>query len=494
MGAEFIDYILADRFVIPEVQQSNYMEKVVYLPDTFQSAARRHIAEHTPSRRELGLPEAGFVFCCFNNTYKIHPEMFDIWMRLLSRVERSVLWLFSANEAVEANLRREAGARGVDPDRLIFAQRVPHAEYLARYRQADLFLDTLPYNAGTTASDALWAGLPILTCPGRSFVSRMAGSLLRASGLPELVADDLADYEALALRLATERDELVDLRHRLELNRATQPLFDVERFRRNVEAAYTKMWEIWQRRESPAAFAVEPKEEGDGAVAAPAVAVRPLSPMPAIAKEPAAPGSQQEPPIEKKLLHVGCGVANPGTLPALFRAPEWREVRLDIDPACQPDILASMTSMSNVDTASYDAIFSSHNLEHLYPHEVPLALKEFNRVLAPNGFVVVTLPDLQSVAQLVAEDKLEDTAYVSPAGPIAPLDMLYGHRASLANGNLFMAHRTGFTAKTLANALRHAGFTQVGVTREGPFGLRAVAYRQVQTGGAPGVDGAGLVS
>jgi len=263
MGAEFMNYILADRFVIPEDVQSCYTEQVVYLPDTFQCAARREIAERTPSRRELGLPEAGFVFCCFNNSYKIHPELFDIWMRLLTHVEGSVLWLFKANESVEGNLRREAEARGVSPERLRFAPRVPPAQYLAQYRQADLFLDTLPYNAGTTASDALWAGLPVLTCAGRSFVSRMAGSLLRAVGLPELITENLADYEALALRLATHRDELAALKQKLARNRLTQPLFNVDRFRRHIEAAYQHMWETWQRGEPPAAFAVEPIETGD---------------------------------------------------------------------------------------------------------------------------------------------------------------------------------------------------------------------------------------
>lgn len=185
--------------------------------------------------------------------------------------------------------------------------------------------------------------------------------------------------------------------------------------------------------------------------------------------------------MPKRLLHVGCGPANPANLPPLFRTTDWQEVRLDIDPTCAPDIVGSMTDMATVETGSFAAVFSSHNLEHLYPHEVPRALREFCRVLATDGFALLTMPDLQSVAVLVAQDKLEDIAYESPGGPIAPLDMLYGHRPSLARGNLFMAHRTGFTAKTLTKALFAAGFAQVAVRRDGQFGLWAIAYKQPQT-------------
>ncbi|MCM8594070.1 glycosyltransferase family 41 protein, partial [Accumulibacter sp.] len=217
MGAESIDYILADRFVIPEAHEPFYAEKVVRLPDTFQCCPPRPVADATPARREAGLPEKGFVFCCFNNSYKINPQMFDIWMRLLKQVEGSVLWLSKANQEVVGNLRREAQGRGVDADRLVFASRVTGLdEHLARQRLADLFLDTLPYNAHTTAGDALWAGLPVLTCLGNAFAGRVAASLLHAVGLPELVTDSLADYEALAQRLATRPDEYAAIREKLE--------------------------------------------------------------------------------------------------------------------------------------------------------------------------------------------------------------------------------------------------------------------------------------
>jgi predicted O-linked N-acetylglucosamine transferase (SPINDLY family) len=258
MGADFIDYIIADKIVLPFDRQPHYAEKIVQLSDSYQVNDRqRDIAAHTPTRAEAGLPDAGFVFCCFNNNYKITAAMFDLWMRLLADVPGSVLWLLRETADAETNLRREAKARGVDPARLVFAGRLKLDEHLARHRLADVFLDTLPYNAHTTASDALWAGLPVLTCQGQAFASRVAGSLLNAVGLPELVTHSLADYEALARRLATDAALLGALRAKLAQNRDTHALFNTDRFRRHIEAAYVRMWEIWQRGEAPQNFAVE---------------------------------------------------------------------------------------------------------------------------------------------------------------------------------------------------------------------------------------------
>ncbi|HYM33213.1 MAG TPA: tetratricopeptide repeat protein [Candidatus Cybelea sp.] len=259
-GADFIDYILVDPFVVPADQQPFFSERLVHLPDCYQvNDSKRAIADITPNRAEFGLPAEGFIFCCFNNTYKVTPMIWDIWMRLLHAVPGSVLWLLRANEWTDTNLRREAAGRGVDPARLVFTPFAKLPEYLARSRLADLFLDTLPVNAHTTASDALWVGLPVLTCAGKTFVGRVAGSLLHAIGLPELVTDNLADYEALALKLAREPEMLRDLRARLARNRLTTPLFDTDRFRRHIEAAYTKMWDIACRGEAPRAFAVPPE-------------------------------------------------------------------------------------------------------------------------------------------------------------------------------------------------------------------------------------------
>jgi predicted O-linked N-acetylglucosamine transferase (SPINDLY family) len=246
-GADFVDYVLADRQVLPETEQDQWSEKVIYLPECYQANdAARAIADRTPSRAEAGLPARGFVFCSFNNNYKISPPVFDVWMRLLLQVPASILWALEDNAGARCNLQREARARGVDPERLVFAPRVPHPEHLARHRLADLFLDTLPYNAHTAASDALWAGLPLLTCTGGTFAGRVAGSLLHAIGLPELVTHSLAEYEALALQLATNPARLAALRARLAANRTTAPLFDTDRFRRQLEAAYLRMLE-WRR-------------------------------------------------------------------------------------------------------------------------------------------------------------------------------------------------------------------------------------------------------
>jgi protein O-GlcNAc transferase len=253
-GADFIDYIIGDPIVLPVDQQPFFTERVVQLPDCFfVNDSRRAISSRVPSRREAGLPDAGFVFACFNNPAKITPVIFDLWMRLLRSVEQSVLWLASGNPTVQDNLRRETQARGVDAGRLVFAQRVPEmADHLARVALADLFFDTLPYNAHATAADALWAGLPVLTCPGATFAARVAASLVTAAGLPELVAPSLEEYEALALRLAGDAQLLGGLRRRLVQSRRNSPLFDTERFCRHLEAAYAAMQERLQRGESAA--------------------------------------------------------------------------------------------------------------------------------------------------------------------------------------------------------------------------------------------------
>ena len=218
MGAEYIDYIIADQFVVPDVQMRQYGEKIVYLPNTFQANnSKRKISDDNPSRAQAGLPESAFVFCSLNNSYKITPIFFDIWMRILQRVDGSILWLLGDNTNVERNMRKEAERRGVDPARLIFASRVAYSDYLARLRLADLFLDSLPFNAGTTASDVLWAGLPMITCSGEAFAGRMAGSLLITIGLPELIASSQQAYENLAIDLSTNPDKLAVIRSKLAM-------------------------------------------------------------------------------------------------------------------------------------------------------------------------------------------------------------------------------------------------------------------------------------
>jgi predicted O-linked N-acetylglucosamine transferase (SPINDLY family) len=258
MGVHFIDYIVTDRIVIPDEQRVHYSEKVVYLPHCYMpNDNKNRIAERTPSRVEAELPEEGFVFACFNYTYKIGPEIFDVWMRLLHAVDGSILWLRHADTAAMSNLLREARARGIAPDRIVFAPHVPNRDdYFARHRLADLFLDTLPFNAHATANDALWAGLPVLTCRGNTAFARVAASQLHAIGLPELVTSSLAEYEALALALARDPERLTAVRAKLARNRETEPLFDTARVTRNLETAYTIMCDRTQRHEAPESFSV----------------------------------------------------------------------------------------------------------------------------------------------------------------------------------------------------------------------------------------------
>jgi predicted O-linked N-acetylglucosamine transferase (SPINDLY family) len=259
MAASYVDYIIADRIVIPEEHRPFYAERIVTLPDAYQCNDKdRVIANVTPSRGALRLDDQAFVFCCFNNSNKLTPEIFSLWMRLLQKVEGAVLWLLEDNPAAKHNLSREAEQRSVDAARLVFAPRVRPAEHLARHRAADLFLDTLPYGAHTTASDALWAGLPLLTCKGTTFAGRVGASLLNAAGLPELVTESLDAYEALALTLARDRDLLHALKDKLARNRDRCALFDTARFTRHFERALTTMQERQRDGKAPVHFAVDP--------------------------------------------------------------------------------------------------------------------------------------------------------------------------------------------------------------------------------------------
>ncbi|HVZ13345.1 MAG TPA: tetratricopeptide repeat protein, partial [Bauldia sp.] len=252
-----IDYLFADRIVVPQAEWPHYSEKIVWLPHSYYPHDDRQPIVDTPmTRADHGLPAEGFVFCSFNNSYKIAPAVFDVWMAVLRQTPESVLWLLDSTAGVSANLRREATVRGVAPERLIFAPRMRTAEHLARHRLADLFLDTLPYNAHTTAADALWAGLPLITCPGETFPSRVAASLLTAVGMPELIASSLDEYAALAVRLARDPAALAAVKAKLAANRDGTPLFDTARFTRYLEAAYATMVERHRRGEAPAAFAV----------------------------------------------------------------------------------------------------------------------------------------------------------------------------------------------------------------------------------------------
>jgi protein O-GlcNAc transferase len=259
MGTDRIDYVIADAIALPAGQQQYYTEMIVHLPECFLvTDDQQPIAPAVPSRAEVGLPEDGFVFCSFNNSYKIQSEVFDAYLRILRATDGSVLWLYKPNGEMAENLRAAAKQGGVDPARLVFADNKELPDHLARQQLADLFLDTTPYNAGATASAALWVGVPVLTTLGTTFIGRMAASMLHAIGLPELVADNLAHYEALAIELARSPTRLQALKDKLAANRLSYPLFNTDRFRGHIEAAYQTMWDLWQRGEKPRGFGVPP--------------------------------------------------------------------------------------------------------------------------------------------------------------------------------------------------------------------------------------------
>jgi len=246
MGANYYDYLVADQIIIPEKNQKYYSEKIAYLPSYQVNDSTQSLPEIFFTRQDLGLPEEGFVFCCFNNIFKITPTSFDSWGRILEHVDGSVLLIYADNESAQLNLTKEIVLRGIDSSRLIFGKRLPKLEYLARYRVADLFLDTLPYNAGTTASDALRMGLPVLTCMGNSFASRVAASVINAVNLPELITTTQEQYESLAIELATNPEKLKIIKDKLVNNLPTAPLYDTPLFTRHLESAYLTMYDRCQ--------------------------------------------------------------------------------------------------------------------------------------------------------------------------------------------------------------------------------------------------------
>jgi len=251
IGANYYDYLLADQEIIPDKYQKYYSEKIVYLPSFQVNDSTQLSPEVIFTREDLGLPKEGFVFCCFNNTYKITPNSFDSWGRILKKVDGSVLLIYADNESAQINLTKEITARGIDPKRLIFGKRLSKSEYLARYHVADLFLDTHPFNAGTTASDALRMGLPLLTYLGQSFASRMGASIVSAINLPELIATSEQDYESIAIELATFPEKLKIVKDKLANNLSTAPLYDTPLFAKCLESAYLTMYETYQHELDP---------------------------------------------------------------------------------------------------------------------------------------------------------------------------------------------------------------------------------------------------
>jgi predicted O-linked N-acetylglucosamine transferase (SPINDLY family) len=243
LGSKNYDYIFADSYIIPTHNQKFYSEKIIYLPHCYQVNDSKKVISSTKFRKkDIGLPDNKFIYCSFNNTYKITPIIFDAWMQILKTVENSVLWLFEENETAAKNLRIEATKKGVDMNRLIFAQRLPLEDHLSRYQLADLFIDTFPCNGHTTTSDALWAGIPVVTLAGESFSSRVAASLLNTIGAPELITYSIDDYIKLAIELASSREKFFSIKDKIAVNRSTSPLFNIKLFTKNIELAYQRIY------------------------------------------------------------------------------------------------------------------------------------------------------------------------------------------------------------------------------------------------------------
>lgn len=432
------DYIIADEIVAPLEHTAHYEEELAWLRGSFLPPVKLENEIPVRQRGEFGLPPDALVLAAFHNGYKLTPAIFADWMWLLAQLPGAVLWLLASSPEMKQRLNQAAEAARIDPERIIYYAGEAYAEYLGALALADLFLDAQPYGAGGTSRDVLLVGVPMVTVLGDRLCGRMAASVCIDQGVPECIAPSRAAYRDHALALANNPGLRNALRLRL-LNQHTRAQVRIDAYAQQLDDLYHRL-----------------AVRSDAEITEPSLT----------------------PSMNKTFLHVGCGPKHKDQTTKGFNIETWNELRLDIDASVKPDIIGTMTDMSAVPDQSVDAIFSSHNIEHLYPHEVPIALAEFKRVLKPKGFVVITCPDLQSVCSLVAEDKLTDAAYVSPAGPIAPIDILYGHRPAMAKGNIYMAHRCGFTEKVLINTLREAGFNSVAsIRRIGFYDLFAIATK-----------------
>lgn len=438
-GLPYMDAVLLDEWHAPPGTEAQFVEPILRLPTgrfCYQPVPWAPAAVAAPAFERNGF----ITFGCFNNTAKLNAGVFDAWAQVLHAVPDARLilkWRTFNDKAFRENITQAFVARDIAADRIELRGPSFHANLLKEYADIDIALDPFPFTGGLTSCEALWMGVPVVTWPQSRVVSRQTHAFVHQIGLPELSASNADDYVRIAVELANDRGRLAQLRATLRERMRASPLMDVTGFTRQLEDTLIDLYRRIEAEESHKAMNV------------------------------------------KTILHVGPGHRNNGAkLPVAFQSSEWQEIRLDIDPANEPDIIGSMLDMAAVADASVDAIYSAHNIEHVYAHEVPQVLKEFLRVLKPDGFLVVTCPDLQTVCQLVAEDKLNDAAYTSQAGPITPLDILYGHGAALAAGHHYMAHKTGFTLKTLTQALHAAGFaTSAGKRRLRGLDLWVVASK-----------------
>jgi protein O-GlcNAc transferase len=439
-GLSCMDAVLLDKWHAPEGSEAQFVEPIISLPTgrfCFQPVPWAPATVAPPPYLKSG----HVTFGCFNNTAKINAEVYDVWARILVAIPNATLilkWRTFADDLLCQTVRDCFAQRGVAPERVELRGASFHVDVLREYADIDIALDPFPFTGGLTSCEALWMGVPVVTWPQSRVVSRQTFALLSAIGLPELVAGNADDYVCIAVALAKDRKRLASLRSGMRKRMLASQLMDVNGFTHQLEQCLIDLYQNVAAREK----------------------------LPVM--------------NTKNILHVGPGHRKNGAkLPPAFQTTEWHEIRLDIDPANEPDIVGSMLDMDAVGDASVDAIYSAHNIEHVYSHEVPIVLKEFLRVLKPNGFLVVTCPDLQTVCQLVVDGKLIEPAYHSPAGPITPLDILYGYGAALAEGHHYMAHKCGFTLNSLTLALKAGGFkTIAGKRRVQGLDLWMVATKQ----------------
>lgn len=441
-GLDYIDAVLLDIWHGPPGMEDQFVEPIIRLK------SGRFCYQPVPFAPEvLSSPflAKGYVtFGCFNNTGKLNTGVFDLWARILKAVPNSRLvlkWRTFNDKGFRQSITEAFGQRGITQE--CFELRGPsfHADLLKEYGDIDIALDPFPFTGGLTSCEALWMGVPVVTWPQSRVVSRQTFAFLSAIGLPELAAKDAEEYVRIAVQLAGDKKRLAELRAEMRARMKASPLMDLSGFTAHLE---NTLIELYQN-----------------------IATSENTPI-------------MHP---KTILHIGPGHRQSGAkLPIAFQTSGWREIRLDIDPVNEPDIIGSMLDMPAVASESMDAIYSSHNIEHVYAHEVPLVLKEFLRVLKPEGYVVITCPDLQAAAAMIAEDKLTNTAYQSPAGPITPLDIVYGFRPFLKHGNIFMLHKCGFTLSLLSETLQSNGFkTVAGKRRPAAFDLWVVATKTARS-------------
>lgn len=438
-GVPAMDAVLMDAYTAPRVVEKGFTEQVIRLNGLRFCYTP---PEYAPAVSRAPFLLRGYVtFGSFNNLAKITSDVIDAWSVILKSVPdaRLVLkWKSLGDAETRDRLVASFVQHGIEAARIDCRGWSSHRQMLAEYGEIDIALDPFPFSGGLTSCDALYMGVPVLTMPGELPISRQTGSFMDALGLTNWIASSRRDYIDKAVRLAGRIDALGHLRQTLRANMLASKLCDGEAYTRAIESALSALH----------------------------------------ASKTQTPHSNHKDLKMKTFLHVGCGHKRKDrTTKALSK---WTELRFDIDETVKPDLVGSMADMSSVASESVDAVFSSHNIEHLYPHEVPMALAEFLRVLKPDGIAVITCPDLKSVCALIAEDKLTEPAYNSPAGPIAPIDILYGLRSSIAHGNLYMSHRCGFTQRVLTATLKASGFKSIAsVSRGHPyFDLWAVASKE----------------